>query len=165
MHVIGSLGLVLLASEESVDGGRQLVPSMEELEFEEENEAHQVTAHALNEFTSSIGRTACILISGEMSELVREHTSSDDVVNDDHLLARLDRIGLHLEEVGSILLLVALGVARTGELALLADGDKASAQAQSQAGSHQEATGLQADDHIGLLVAVALEDVQLQAAE
>ena len=65
MHVIGSLGLVLLASEESVDGGRQLVPSMEELEFEEENEAHQVTAHALNEFTSSIGRTACILISGK----------------------------------------------------------------------------------------------------
>lgn len=101
---------------------------------------------------------------GDEIEKVK-HTSSNDVVDDDHLLTGLDRIGLHLEVVRAILLLVTLGVARTGELALLANGDKASTHAQGQARSHQEATGLQANDDIGLLVAVALEDVELQAAE
>lgn len=57
MHVIGSLSLGLLASKESVDGGRQLVPSVKELELEEENEAHQLTTLAVDEFTGRIRRT------------------------------------------------------------------------------------------------------------
>lgn len=57
MHVIGSLSLGLLAGQKSVDGGRQLVPSVEKLELEEEDEAHQLTTLALDEFTGRIRRT------------------------------------------------------------------------------------------------------------
>lgn len=93
------------------------------------------------------------------------HTSSNNVINDQDLLAGLDGTGLHLEEILTILLLVALGLARTGELALLAHGDEASTQTQRQAGTHQEATGLEADNDIGLLITVVGDDVKFQGAD
>lgn len=95
----------------------------------------------------------------------QSHTSSNNVINDEDLLAGLDGIGLHLEEILTILLLVALGLARTGELALLAHGDEAGTQTQRQAGSHQEATGLKADNDIGLLATVVGDDVKFQGAD
>lgn len=92
------------------------------------------------------------------------HTSSDNVINDEDLLAGLDRIGLHLEEILAILLFVSLSLTRTGELALLAHGDEAGTQAQCQARTHQEATGLETDNDIGLLVTVVGGDVKFQGA-
>lgn len=93
------------------------------------------------------------------------HTSSNNVINDEDLLAGLDGIGLHLEEILTVLLLVALGLTRTGELALLAHGNETSTQTKRQAGTHQEATGLEADNDIGLLATVVGDDVKFQGAD
>ena len=92
-------------------------------------------------------------------------TGRDNVVHDNHLLARLDGIGLHLEEILTIFLVVGLGHTRTGQLALLAHRHKAGAQTQGQTGADQEAAGLEADDDVGLLAIVAGEDVQFQGAQ
>lgn len=91
-------------------------------------------------------------------------TGSNNVINDENLLAGLDGIGLHLEEILTILLLVALGFTGAGELALLAHGDETGTETQRQAGSHKEATGLEADNDIGLLAVVG-EDVKFQGAD
>jgi hypothetical protein len=72
---------------------------------------------------------------------------------------------LHLEKVLAVLFLVALGLARTGQLTLLANRDKASAKSQGQAGTEKEASSLQSNDNIGLLVTVGFEDVQFEATE
>jgi hypothetical protein len=92
-------------------------------------------------------------------------TGCDNVIDNDNLLARLDGVGLHLEKVLAVLLLVALGFTRTGQLALLANRDKASAKSQGQAGAEKEASSLQSNDNIGLLVTVCFEDVQFEATE
>lgn len=92
-------------------------------------------------------------------------TGCDNVINNDNLLARLDGVGLHLEKVLAVLLLVALSLTRTGQLALLANRDKASAKSQGQAGAEKEASSLQSNDNIGLLVTVCFEDVQFEATE
>lgn len=97
--------------------------------------------------------------------IFRVHTGGNDIVDDQHLLTGLDGIGLHLEEILAVLLLVGLGHAGTGQLALLAHGDEAGTQAQGQARAHQEAAGLETHDDIGLLAVVALEDLQFQGAD
>lgn len=45
-----------LAREEGVDRGGELVAAVKELELEEEDEAHEFTAHLLDQFTTSVGR-------------------------------------------------------------------------------------------------------------
>lgn len=72
---------------------------------------------------------------------------------------------MHLEKVLAVLLLVALGLTRAGQLALLANRDKASAKPQGQAGAEKEPSSLQSNDNIGLLVTVGFEDVQFKATE
>lgn len=100
-----------------------------------------------------------------MHVIAHIHTGSNDIVDDNNLLTRLDSASLHLEEVGTVLLLVALSFTGTGELALLANGDKGSTEAQGQTRAHQETAGLQTDDDIGLDAAGILEDVQLQGTD
>jgi hypothetical protein len=157
-----------LAGKESVDGGGELVAAVEELKLEEEDEAHQFAAHLLDELSTSVGRATYrnqyLFLYMCVEYQCSSHTSSDNVVNDKDLLARLDGVSLHLEEVLAVLLLVANGLARTGKLALLAHGNEAGTETQGQAGTHQEATSLKADNDIGLLATVVGENVQLQGA-
>lgn len=93
------------------------------------------------------------------------HTGSNDVVDNQDLLAGLDGIVLHLEEVLAVLLLVANGLTGTGELALLAHGNEAGTETEGQARAHEETTGFETDDHIGLLATVVLENVELKGAD
>lgn len=90
-------------------------------------------------------------------------TSSNDIVNDKNLLAGLDGAILHLEEVGAVLLLVGGSDAGTGHLALLADGDEASAHSQGKRGAEKEAAGIETDNDIGLLVGEL--DLELESDE
>ena len=48
----------LLTREEGVHRRRKLFPALEEFEFEEEDEAQEVTAHFLDKFTSRLCRSA-----------------------------------------------------------------------------------------------------------
>lgn len=45
-----------LAREEGVDRGGELVAAVKELELEEEDEAHELAAHLLDQLTTSVGR-------------------------------------------------------------------------------------------------------------
>lgn len=144
-----SLIFTLLAGEKSVHRGRELIPSIEELQFQNKDESHELSAHFPDQLSGSVGRAA----------------SCDNVIDNDNLLARLDGVGLHLEKVLAVLLLVALGLTRAGQLALLANRDKASAKPQGQAGAEKEPSSLQSNDNIGLLVTVGFEDVQFKATE
>lgn len=90
-------------------------------------------------------------------------TSSNDIVNDKNLLAGLDGALLHLEEVGAVLLLVGGSDAGTGHLALLADGDEASAHSQGERGAEKEAAGIETDNDIGLLLGEL--DLELESDE
>lgn len=90
-------------------------------------------------------------------------TCSNDIVNNYHTLALLDGITLDLEKVLAILLLIGNRLRRTRQLALLANWDKGSAQPQRQAGTKQEASGIQTNDDLGLLVgAVGLDQMQFK---
>ena len=55
-------------------------------------------------------------------------TSRNDVIHNQHLLARLHSVGLHLEEICAIFLHVLSSLAGTWELAPLADRHEGSAQ-------------------------------------
>lgn len=50
------LGLLLLASQESVDRSGKFLATLEEIEFEHEDEAHEVTSHLLDELTTGLSR-------------------------------------------------------------------------------------------------------------
>lgn len=93
---------------------------------------------------------------------VAKLTSSDDVVDNQDLLARLDGILLHLEEIGAVLLLVLGGDARAGQLALLAHRGETGAETEGQAGSEEEAAGVEADNNVGNLLAKGLLDLELE---
>jgi hypothetical protein len=70
-----------------------------------------------------------------------------------------------LEKVLTVLLVISLGFTWTRQFALLADRNEAGAESQSQTGADKEASGLEADDNIGLFISVDLKDVELQAAD
>ena len=91
-------------------------------------------------------------------------TSRNDVVDNQHLLPRLDRVGLHLEEIRAILLHVLGSLAGTWELTPLADRHEGRAEPQGQGGAEEEAAGIQANDDIGLL-GEGLLDVQLEGVD
>jgi hypothetical protein len=63
-------------------------------------------------------------------------------------LTGLDRILLHLEVVGSVLLLVALGHALAGQLALLPDGHEARTEPERQSRAKEEAAALKTHDNV-----------------
>lgn len=91
-------------------------------------------------------------------------TSRNDVVDNQHLLPRLDRVGLHLEEIRAILLHVLGSLAGTWELTPLTDRHEGRAEPQGQGGAEEEAAGIQANDDIGLL-GEGLLDVQLEGVD
>lgn len=90
-------------------------------------------------------------------------TCSDDIVHDQDLLAGLDGTLLHLEEILTIFLLIRGCHTRSGELALLAHGDKACAELQGKLGPEEEATSVQAYYDIGL--DAELKNLKLERAE
>lgn len=90
-------------------------------------------------------------------------TSSNDVVNHEHLLAGLHGALLHLEKVGSVFLLVGGRHAGTGHLALLADGHEARIETQSERRPKEETPRVQPHHDIGLLV--ELEALELEGAQ
>lgn len=94
--------------------------------------------------------------------VVKVHTSGNDVIDNENLLALTDSILLHLEEILAVLLDVFGGDARTGELALLANGGKRDTKAESKAGSKEETTGIKTNNHIRLVVTKGLLDLKLE---
>ena len=97
---------------------------------------------------------------------VYEHTGCNDVVDYDDLLARLDGIALHLEEVTAVLLLILLGDDRSRQLSLLPDGDKGSPESQGQGRAEEKPTSIETDDDIWFLVCtIGLEQMQLEAPD
>lgn len=91
-------------------------------------------------------------------------TSRDDVVDNQHLLPRLHGIGLHLEEVGAILLHVLGRLAGAWQLAPLADRHKGRAQPQGKGGPKEKAAGIEANNNVGLR-GEGLLDVQLERVD
>jgi hypothetical protein len=129
------LSKCLLVLEENGGGGvAELIASIEAGDLEDEQVAHDVTLELADEVGGGLGGT----------------TSGNDVVNNQDVLTLGDGILLHLEEIGTVLLEVLGGDARSGQLALLADGSEADAEAQGQAGAEKEAAGVEADNDIGL---------------
>lgn len=97
-----------------------------------------------------ISISTCPVVIATLGAWTCQHTSCNDIVNNQHLLSALDGIGLHLEEITSILLLVFGRLARTWQLAPLAHRYKARAQPQRQTGSKQEPARIEPDNYIGL---------------
>jgi hypothetical protein len=162
---MGPVHLLLLASKQGVDGRAELLAALEEIEFEDEDVLDDLSTELLDERASCrCGATWVLLAFGcpACSSSARP-TSGNDVVDDEDLLARLDSVGLHLEEVCAVLLHVLGRLAGTGQLALLADGHKGSAEAQGQRGAEEEAAGIEANNDVGLLG--ALGNVQLEGAQ
>jgi hypothetical protein len=81
-------------------------------------------------------------------------------LNNNDGLAGLDGVLLHLEAVDTVLLLVLDDVARAGELAGLADGDEGGTEAHGDDGAEEEATGVEADNDVGLDTGVDGGDVR-----
>lgn len=90
-------------------------------------------------------------------------TRCDDIVHHQHVLALLDAVLLHLEEILPVLLDVRGLLAGAGKLARLADRSKAGADSEGQAGAEEEAPGVETDNHIGLEAEV--QDLQLEGAD
>ena len=86
------------------------------------------------------------------------HTRQHSLKDNDSL-ARLDGALLHLEAVDSVLLLELGDLALAGQLAGLADGDEGGTEAHGNDGAEEEATGVKADNHVGL-GRVLLRDVR-----
>lgn len=91
-------------------------------------------------------------------------TGSNNVVDNEDLLARLDSILLHLEQVLAVLLDIFSGGTGTGQLALLADGGEGDTETKGQAGAEEEATGIETDDDVGLS-REGLGDLQLEGGD
>lgn len=88
-----------------------------------------------------------------MTEMyVKQLTSGHDVVDDKDSLALGDGVALDLEEIGAVLLLVALGLELAGKLALLSDGNETSVETESERGTEQETARLKTNNDVGDLV-------------
>jgi hypothetical protein len=101
----------------------------------------------------------------ETSKEIRdgEHTCSNDIVNDQNLLSRLNAIALHLKEVFAIFLLVSGRLAGSRQLAFLPHRHEARTNSQCQTRAKQESSCFQSYNDIGLLLGcICFEDVQLQ---
>lgn len=82
----------------------------------------------------------------------QEHTSGHDVVDNKDSLTLGDGVALDLEEVGAVLLLVALSLELAGKLALLSDGNETSIETESKRRTKQETARLETDNDVGSLV-------------
>lgn len=96
--------------------------------------------------------------------LTAERTSGHNVVDNKNGLALLDGVALDLEEIGTVLLLVTLGLELAGKLALLSDRNEASVQTKSERRAEQETTGLKTDNDVGDLVELCA-DLELKSLD
>lgn len=95
-------------------------------------------------------------------------TCGDNVIYNKNFLSLLDCPLLHLEIVGAVLLHVLGGDARTGQLALLADRDKAGTKLQGEGWAEKKATGVETNNDIGLdgvVVTTKVQKLELQGVE
>jgi hypothetical protein len=90
-------------------------------------------------------------------------TSSNNIVNYQHILTLLDTVLLDLKEILPVLLGERRLLTGTRELASLSDGSKAGAKLKSQTGTEEEASGIKAYDNIGL--DTKLQDLKLESAD
>lgn len=58
--VSSELVLALLAGEQGVNGSRKLLPALQELKLEDEDEIQEVTAHLLDQLARRVGRATCL---------------------------------------------------------------------------------------------------------
>lgn len=131
--------LFRLAAEQGENVSVELVTASEEVKLKDEEVLNNVTTKLGNKVTSSLSTT----------------TSGNDVINNNNLLARLDRIGLHLKGVLAVFLLVNGADGLTGDLTLLADGDESGTKLQSKGGAKEEASGIKTNDDVDLALANA----------
>ena len=73
------------------------------------------------------------------------------VVEDDHPLARLEGVGLDLDSVGAVFQIVGVTHGLARQLALLADHHESQAELQGEGCGHQKSPRLDADQDIGLV--------------
>jgi len=130
-------------------GALELVASIETRDLKDEEEASDISLELPDKFGSSLCGTA----------------SSNNVVDNQDLLARLDSVFLHLEEIRAILLEILGRNTRTGELALFAHSGKADAQPQGQAGAKEKPAGIESDNDIGAAAGEGLLDLKLESVD
>lgn len=152
------LQLLLLARKQRVNGRIKLVPALEEIEFENENIAHDSAAELCHERSGCRCRATCgTSIHGCLNAICGKYpTGCNDVIDDKHFLPRLHGVGLHLEEIGAVLLLVLCSLTRTRQLAPLPDGHESGSQSQREAGAKQKSSGVQSDNDVRLAPAALL---------
>lgn len=159
-------------NEDSSRSAAELLAAVEAGNLENEKVTNDLTLELVNKIRRRRRRATCISkqISALMSSIgpgvsIGIHTRRNDIVNNQDLLALANGILLHLEQILAVLLDVLGRDARAGQLALLAHGSKADAQAQRQARAKEEAAGIEADNDIGLVGAKGLRDLQLEGRQ
>lgn len=85
-------------------------------------------------------------------------TGRNNIVDDQHLLAGLDGIGLDLEEIFAVFLFEGRCFDGTGQLAGFPHRHEACSQPQRQTGAKQEASSVQANDDVGFVGATIVFD-------
>lgn len=95
-------------------------------------------------------------------------TCRDNIIHNQDLLSGLDGVLLHLEIIRAIFLLISCGHTGTRQLALLANSNEARVELQGQRRTEQEASGIQADNDIGLDLVIGtakLKKLQLERSQ
>lgn len=92
-------------------------------------------------------------------------TCRNNVVHNQDLLAGLDGVLLHLEEILTVLLLVGGRHARARELALLADRHEAGTQTEGKRRTEEEAARIEANYNVGLDGRGEIENLEFKGAE
>src|SRR4051812_5302434 len=140
-------------SRGSVDGDRSVlddardapaveaIPTLEEVELDEERQTDDVALQPLDELDRALDGAA----------------GREEVVDDEDLLPRLDRVAVDLERVRAVLEGVLHGDRLRRQLAQLAHRDEAGIQLVGHGGAEDEAPRLHPDDDVDLLAGIGLE--------
>lgn len=135
--------------EQSMNRSTELIPALEEVDFEYEEISDQIPAEHFDKFSSGCGRP----------------TSCDYIIYHQHLLALLDSIALNLKEILSILLIEARLVRLARQLPLLPDRRESSSEAQRQTWAEQKAPCIESHYDIWFDAISECEDLQLEGSD
>ena len=91
-------------------------------------------------------------------------TCSNYIVYHQNLLSLLDGIGLDLKEIGTILLLETRLLGWPRQLSTLSNRSKTGTQGHSKAGTEEEASGVESDNHIGFDTFEGIDDLKFESA-
>jgi hypothetical protein len=123
--------------DEGFDGiAFEELATVEEVEFYEEAEATNSASQALDESGGGGGGSS----------------GGKKIVYDVYVLARLDRVEVHLDDVGAVLQVVGFGDPVVRELADFPRGNEPDLARDGDGCSEDEAATLDADNHIGVLM-------------